>query len=766
MHNGPRPKNRNSEKPENFKNAIIRLFKELKDYKVLVTIALILAVFSSILSILAPNKLSSLTDEITKGLIVDQKQIEILQTNITTNMNEENLSKIISTILKIDYQKLSNLMQNKDISAEEKESISNALCDCADKDIFSNLSKISDENLKKVIKETNYEGITITKEDQISLIKMIGNKDYSNIPTSLENIFFKEFTMNNVTISAADQAKFVKLMSNVEDKNVLINNLSNVPESIQKATQPSMNLKVVRQIALGLFALYLTSAIFNFIQGILMTDVSNKFARKLRSNINNKTNKLPLVYFDRNLKGDILSRITNDVDTISFSMNQSLGTLISSIVLFLGTLFMMFYTNFLMAVTAIVASLFGFIFMFVILGKSQKYFIARQEELGNLNGHIEEVYSGLNVVKAYNGKTSADKIFDKYNQNVYNANRKSQFLSGLMMPMMGFIGNFGYVAVCIVGAILTMNGKISFGVIVAFMTYVRMFTAPLNQIAQGMSSMQSVAAASERVFEIYDEKEMTDESNKKTYLNKNEVKGQIEFKRVKFQYEGRDKPTIYDFSAIAKPGQKIAIVGPTGAGKTTIVNLLMKFYEINDGEILIDGINTKDLTRENIHDLFTMVLQDTWLFDGTVQENLMYNCENVSLDEIKKVCKIVGVDHFIKTLPNGYDSIISDNDNISAGQKQLMTIARGMIKNSPFLILDEATSNVDTRTEELVQNAMDKLAEGKTSFIIAHRLSTIKNANLILVMKEGNIIEQGTHEELLKQNGFYAELYNSQFTQN
>ena len=401
--------------------------------------------------------------------------------------------------------------------------------------------------------------------------------------------------------------------------------------------------------------------------------------------------------------------------------------------------------------------------MFAVLGKSQKYFVSRQAELGNLNGHIEEVYSGLNVVKAYNGRKLADKKFDEYNEKVYNANRKSQFLSGLMMPMMSFIGNFGYVCVCIVGALLAINNVISFGVIVAFITYVRLFTSPLSQIAQAMTSLQSTAAASERVFEFLDEIEMPSEEKVCKKLELKDVKGKIEFKNVEFTYAGNDKPTIKNFSAKAMPGQKIAIVGPTGAGKTTMVNLLMKFYDISNGDIKIDGISTKELSRENIHDLFTMVLQDTWLFNGTLKENIVYNREDVSNEKIEEVCKTVGLDHFIRTLPMGYDTVISDNDSVSAGQRQLLTIARGMIKDAPFLILDEATSNVDTRTEELVQKAMDKLTEGRTSFIIAHRLSTIKNADLILVMKDGNIIETGSHDELMKQKGFYADLYNSQF---
>ncbi len=526
---------------------------------------------------------------------------------------------------------------------------------------------------------------------------------------------------------------------------------------------PEINMDAIKSIAISLVILYLFSAICTFIQSICMTEVANNFARSLRTRISVKINKLPLSYFDRHQSGDTLSRVTNDVDTIAQTMNQSLGSLVSNITLFLGSIIMMFYTNWIMALTAILSSLLGFMGMFAVLAKSQKYFVAKQEELGNLNGHIEEVYSGLNVVKAYNGKKESDKKFDEYNQKVCEANRKSQFLSGIMQPIMNFIGNFGYVAVCIVGALLTMNNIISFGVIIAFITYVRLFTNPLSQIAQSMTSLQSTAAASERVFEFLDEKEMADQSKINKTLDKNNVKGKIEFDNVVFQYDNNDKPTIKNFTATAEPGQKIAIVGPTGAGKTTMVNLLMKFYDINSGDIRIDGVSTKELSRENIHSLFTMVLQDTWLFEGTVKENIIYNQKNVSDERVKEVCKEVGLDHFIRTLPKGYDSYLSENDSVSAGQRQLLTIARGMIQDSPFLILDEATSNVDTRTEELVQVAMDKLTEGRTSFIIAHRLSTIKNADLILVMKDGNIVEQGNHEQLMAKNGAYAELYNSQF---
>ena len=540
------------------------------------------------------------------------------------------------------------------------------------------------------------------------------------------------------------------------------NYLSDLTDVITDGILTGINFDKVKSIAAFLLTIYLFSASFNYIQNFIMVTVSNNFAKDLRDKISTKINKLPLKYFDHHSYGDILSRVTNDVDMINQSMHQSLGTLVAAIALFIGSIIMMFVTNWILAITAIVSSLIGFSFMFLILGKSQKYFDQRQVELGDLNGHIEEIYSAHNVVKAYNGNKDASDTFDKLNKNLFTCDRKSQFLSGLMQPIMNFIGNFGYVCVCVVGAILTTKGVISFGVIVAFIIYVRLFTSPLSQIAQGMTSLQSTAAASERVFEFLEEDEMEDESNLTKKLNPSKVKGNIEFKHVKFGYNP-DKIIIKDFNCKVKPGEKIAIVGPTGAGKTTMVNLLMKFYNITDGDIKIDGVSVKDLTRENIHDLFIMVLQDTWLFNGTIRDNIKYNKEKVKDEEIMQALKTVGVDHFVKSLPGVLNYEITDNESVSAGQKQLLTIARGMIKNAPFLILDEATSSVDTRTEELVQKAMDKLTEGRTSFIIAHRLSTIKNADLILVMNEGNIIEQGNHEELMRQNGFYAELYNSQF---
>ena len=538
--------------------------------------------------------------------------------------------------------------------------------------------------------------------------------------------------------------------------------LKDITNIISTGIMTGINIEEVKNVSFILLIIYFISAIFGYLDEIIMATVTNKFSKVLRKDITKKINNMPLKYFDKHSYGDILSRITNDVDTLGQALNQSLSTIVSSLTLLLGSIIMMFVTNYIMAITAIVSSLIGFIFMILVIKRSQKYFELQQKELGELNGHIEEIYSGHNVVRVYNGVEEANKKFDEINNNLSENVRKSQFLSGLMHPFMGFIGNFGYVCVCVVGALLTMNNIISFGVIVAFMMYVRLFTQPLSRLAQSASSLQSCAAASERVFEFLSEEEMSSENGITKKLDKNKVKGEIEFKHVKFGYD-EDKTIIKDFNVKVSPGSKIAIVGPTGAGKTTMVNLLMKFYDIKNGDILIDGVSTKELTRENIHDLFIMVLQDTWVFEGTIKENIKYNKENVSDKEIVDACKVVGLHHFIKTLPNGYDTILTDNETLSSGQKQLLTIARGMIENAPFLILDEATSSVDTRTEELVGKAMDKLTEGRTSFIIAHRLSTIKNADLILMMNEGNIVEMGTHKELLKLNGKYAELYNSQF---
>jgi len=522
----------------------------------------------------------------------------------------------------------------------------------------------------------------------------------------------------------------------------------------------AINFNAVFNIGMLLVFFYGASGIFSFTENFIMATVTAKIAKSMRTDISRKINNLPLKYFDKTSYGDVISRVTNDVDTIGQTLNQSLDNLVRSITMFVGSLVMMFYNSWILALVAVGSTLVGFALMMIIMSKSQKYFKTQQQGLGDINGHIEEIYSGHNVVKAYNGGRNAKKTFEDINNSLYDSGWKSQFMSGLMMPIMNFIGNFGYVAVCVVGAALAMKGTISFGVIVAFMMYIRLFTQPLSQLAQSMQQLQRTAAASERVFEFLDEEELTDESQKLEKLEN--IKGDVEFKNVKFGYE-KDKTIINNFSAKVKAGQKVAIVGPTGAGKTTMVNLLMRFYEIDGGEIYIDGTPINRVTRENVHDQFCMVLQDTWLFEGTIKENIIYSKQGVTDKEVIDACKSVGLHHFIQTLPKGYDTILNDKANLSAGQKQLVTIARAIIQNSPLLILDEATSSVDTRTEKLVQEAMDKLTQGRTSFVIAHRLSTIKNADMILVMKDGDIIESGNHKELLENGGFYAELYNSQF---
>ena len=521
-----------------------------------------------------------------------------------------------------------------------------------------------------------------------------------------------------------------------------------------------IDLKAITSIGITLIAFYLGSAILSYAQGFIMATVTQRASKKLRQDISTKINKLPLRYFDSHPYGDTLSRVTNDVDAISQALNQSVGSLVSALTLFFGTIIMMFKTNVEMSLTAIATTAIGFGLMMLIMTKSQKFFNAQQNGLGEVNGFVEEVYTGHNIVKVSNADKAKQDEFDEINERLYNSVWKSQFLSGLMMPIMQFIGNFGYGAVCLVGAILAIDGKIEFGVIVAFMIYIRLFTQPLTQIAQAVTSMQSAGAASERIFTFFAEPELEDETGKATTLVN--PKGAVEFKNVRFGYTD-ERVIINDFSAKAEPGQKIAIVGPTGAGKSTMVNLLMRFYDINSGQIIIDGTPIMAITREAVHDQFSMVLQDTWLFEGTVKENLIYNQTNITDEQVIAAAKAVGVDHFINTLPNGYDSVLKDAEELSVGERQLLTIARALLKDAPMLILDEATSSVDTRTEELIQKAMDKLMEGRTSFVIAHRLSTIKNADLILVMKDGDIIESGNHETLLEQGGFYADLYNSQF---
>lgn len=539
--------------------------------------------------------------------------------------------------------------------------------------------------------------------------------------------------------------------------------LSEMTDLMTNGLMGELDLEGITSIGITLVMIYAVSFILSLTQGLIMTQVIQRVSKQLRTSLTVKINRLPMSYYNQTTTGDILSRVTNDVDTLGQSLNQSLTTLVSATCLFIGSIVMMLKTNIVLTLTAILATIIGFIMMMFIMKRSQVFFLKQQEGLGKLNGYIEEAYSGQMIIKAYNSEEQMISTFQKMNEELTSNTYRAQILAGFMMPLMTFIGNLGYVAVCIVGAVLTMNGTISFGVIVAFIMYVRYFTQPLAQMAQAAQSLQSASAAGHRVFEFLEAEEMEDESKKVGYLK--EVTGKVQFDHVSFAYEGSHRPVIKDFSMTAHPGQKVAIVGPTGAGKTTLVNLLMRFNEINRGDIRIDDVSIHDLTRENIHDLFCMVLQDTWLFEGTIKENLIYNQTHLTDEEVEQACEAVGLHHFIQTLPEGYETLLNDQLNLSAGQKQQLTIARAMLKNAPMLILDEATSSVDTRTELIIQQAMDQLMHGRTSFIIAHRLSTIKNADVILVLKDGDILESGNHEQLLAKDGFYAELYNSQFEQ-
>ena len=536
--------------------------------------------------------------------------------------------------------------------------------------------------------------------------------------------------------------------------------LKEITNLITEGMRSRIDLKAISNIALFLAVLYAVGTVLNYMQSFIISSVVQHFSKRLRTAIAEKINKLPLRYFDSRSQGDTLSRVTNDVDTVGQSLNQSLGTVVSSSLLLIAVLFMMFYNNVVLSFVTIGSVLIGFVFVALIMGKSQRFFRAQQENLASVNGYVEEMYSGHNVIVSYNATEESKKAFQMLNTNLYSSMWKSQFISGIMMPLMIFIGNFGYVMVVLVGASMALNGDVTMGTIVAFMVYVRTFSQPLSQIAQGITTLQQASAAMGRVFEFLAEPEMENDEHKSQQLTT--LKGDVTFDNVFFGYNP-DRTIIHDFSAKAKAGQKIAIVGPTGAGKTTIVNLLMKFYEIEKGRITIDGIDIKQMKRSEVHDAFSMVLQDTWLFEGTIKENLIYNQKNISDEAVVAATKAVGVHHFIKTLPKGYDTVLDDTVSLSVGQKQLLTIARALLKDAPLLILDEATSSVDTRTEELIQKAMDKLMEGRTSFVIAHRLSTIRNADLILVMRDGNIIEQGNHDQLMEENGFYADLYNSQF---
>ncbi|MGN0186008.1 MAG: ABC transporter ATP-binding protein [Aristaeellaceae bacterium] len=540
------------------------------------------------------------------------------------------------------------------------------------------------------------------------------------------------------------------------------NKLSKITDLISEGLTTQIDLAAIGRIGVLLLCLYIVSALVTYIEHYIMATVTLDLSKKLRKDLSRKINHVPMKCLGATSFGDILSRVTNDVSMLQQTLSNSLPSIVSAAAQFVGCLVMMFTTEWRMALAAVAVTLLGFLIMGLIVSKSQRYFIARQQSLGSLNGYIEEMYSGHDVVRLSRANRKVKARFSELNRAVYEANRKSQFLSGVMQPLMNVIGNLGYVVVCILGAALVIDGQISFGVITAFIMYVRLFTSPLSTIAQGMTQLQSAAAAGDRIFDFLQEEELPDESEKNKRLD--HVRGEVEFDHVQFSYpDNLNKTIIRDFSAHVKPGQKVAIVGPTGAGKTTMVNLLMRFYDINSGDIRIDGVSTAELTRENVHSLFGMVLQDTWLFEGTVRENLTFNKEGVTDQELERACRACGIYHFVETLPQGFDTVLGSSISISAGQKQLFTIARAMVQNSPMLILDEATSSVDTRTELITQQAMDRLTEHRTSFVIAHRLSTIKNADLILVMKDGDIIEQGDHETLLKQGGFYADLYNSQF---
>lgn len=622
-------------------------------------------------------------------------------------------------------------------------------------------------------------GVGISGDDQQAMMDALDGADMDNaddrgampewigrLPESVKSAMYTEITVAGNKISGEDQEIMAGLLSNIDedDTDAVLDALDRLPESIYDMIKPSVDLGKVADIAFLLAALYVIGILLSSAQGVIMATVTQKVSKSLRGDISRKINRLPLNYYNRHSTGDVLSRVTNDVDTIGMTLNMSVGNLVSALTLFIGSLIMMLKTNLIMTAAGVAATILGFALMMAIMSKSQKYFVRQQRHLGAVNGHIEEIYSGHIVVKAYNGEEAAKKEFKELNGRLRDSGFKAQALSGLMMPLMTFVGNFGYVTVCIAGAALALNGSISFGVIVAFIMYIRFFTQPLAQIAQAAQSLQSAGAAASRVFEFLGEEEMEDEANKTAGLTS--ALGNVSFSHVRFSYpDAPEKIIINDFSAEAKAGQKIAVVGPTGAGKTTLVNLLMRFYEINGGDIKIDGVSTASMKREDVHSQFCMVLQDTWLFEGTVKENLIYCSENGTEEKMRAACREVGLDHFIRTLPQGYDTVLDDSVSLSQGQKQQLTIARAMIADKPILILDEATSSIDTRTEQKIQAAMDELMDGRTSFVIAHRLSTIKNADLILVLKDGDVIESGNHEELMKRDGFYADLYNSQFEQ-
>ena len=725
---GPGGPRGGGEKPKDLIGTWKKILHYCRKYIAVLVIALICAAAGTVLSLAGPDKLSNMTDTITSGLAPDTEMLTEIMGSVS-----ENISGNMQTVV-------SDIAANMGSDAPQAITVNGSEISVDDQ--MQTMSALSDAD----------------NNDSDAMMNAV-----SSLPESVRNALYTDITVEGNTISAEDQLEMMNIFTDIDtdDTSAALSAIDSLPASVYNKIKPSVDTDRILAIALTLVAFYALSYILSAAQSWIMATITQRISKQMRSDISHKINRLPMWFYNRTTTGDVLSRVTNDVDMIGQSLNQSIGNLLTAIILFVGSLFMMLITNGWMTLTAVAASLIGFAVMTAIMSRSQKYFTRQQRHLGEINGHIEEIYAGHTVVKAYNGEDAAQKTFDEMNTKLCDSGFKAQCLSGLMMPIMNFIGNLGYVAVCVVGGALALNGKIGFGVIVAFMMYVRYFTQPLSQIAQSVQSLQSAAAAGERVFEFLEAEEMENEDGKLSDIGK--VSGNVEFDHVKFGYEDSDKIVIHDFSASAKPGQKIAIVGPTGAGKTTMVNLLMRFHELKSGEIRIDGIPTSKMKRETVHSQFCRVLQDTWLFEGTVRENLVYCTEGVSDQKMQEACRAVGLDHFIRTLPHGYDTVLNDQVNLSQGQKQQLTIARAMIADKPMLILDEATSSVDTRTEQQIQSAMDKLMENRTSFVIAHRLSTIKNSDLILVLKDGDIIESGTHEELLNKGGFYAELYNSQF---
>ena len=721
---------RGHNKPKDLVGTWKKLLGYCRRYLAVFMIAILCAAAGTVLTLIGPDKLSEMTDTITAGITPNTEALSELTEAVSENAsaNMQAVSTAIAANLQSSTPKAINVNGSEISLADQRQTLS----------LLAGLSDPDAATMQETM---------------------------AQLPDAVTAALYSDVTIDGQTISAADQRAAMEIMSGIdpEESEDALEAMDNLPDSVYSLIAPSIDMGKVQRIGFILVTFYALSYLFSAIQGWITAGVTQRVSQQLRGDISRKINRLPMAFYNRTSTGDILSRVTNDVDLISESLNQSIGNLITSVILLFGSLLMMLITNLWMTLTAILASLLGFVVMFAIMGRSQKYFARQQRHLGALNGHIEEMYTGHTVVKAYNGEAAAQQTFDEMNDKLRGSGFRAQTLAGMMMPVMTFVGNLGYVAVCVVGGAMALNDMISFGVIVAFMMYVRYFTQPLSQIAQAVQSLQSAAAAGERVFEFLEAEEMPDESGKKSDIGA--VQGTVDFDHVRFGYEDTDKIVIHDFSAHAKPGQKIAIVGPTGAGKTTMVNLLMRFHDIQSGEIRIDGVPTNEMTREAVREQFCMVLQDTWLFEGTLRENLIYCTENVSDEKMIAACKAVGLDHFIRTLPKGYDTVVGDQLSLSQGQKQQLTIARAMIADKPMLILDEATSSVDTRTEQQIQSAMDKLMENRTSFVIAHRLSTIRNADLILVMNHGDIVESGTHEELLAKGGFYADLYNSQFEQ-